>query len=129
MTGRGALAALLACAATLGCGYRLAGGGSGVLPPNVRIVAVTMFENRTARTEIEQRVTEEVAREFSRRGRYKVVTDPAGADALLEGAITDFRTNPVQFNAEGRATRVETVVDSFATNAVRVYRLVTPRQP
>jgi len=44
-----------------------------------------------------------------------VVTDPAGADALLEGAITDFRTNPVQFNAEGRATRVETVVLLRAT--------------
>src|SRR6185369_14972434 len=110
MRGRLVGAALLGGLLAAGCGYRLAGGGSGVLPPTVRIVAVTTFENRTARTEIEQRVTEEVAREFSRRGRYKVVTDPAGADALLEGAITDFRTNPVQFNAEGRATRVETVV-------------------
>ena len=115
MRGRLGRALLLACVLAQGCGYRLAGGGSGVLPPSVRVVAVTTFENRTARTEIEQRVTEEVAREFSRRGRYKVVTDPAGADALLEGAITDFRTNPVQFNAEGRATRVETVVLLRAT--------------
>ena len=115
MTGRIGGALLLCSLLAQGCGYRLAGGGSGVLPPSVRVVAVTTFENRTARTEIEQRVTEEVAREFSRRGRYKVVTDPAGADALLEGAITDFRTNPVQFNAEGRATRVETVVLLRAT--------------
>ena len=81
MRGRLVGAALLGGLLAAGCGYRLAGGGSGVLPPTVRIVAVTTFENRTARTEIEQRVTEEVAREFSRRGRYKVVTDPAGADA------------------------------------------------
>ena len=32
------------------------------------------------------------------------------ADAYLEGAVTDFRTTPVQFNAEGRATRLETAV-------------------
>ena len=115
MKGSPGAAVLLACLLAQGCGYRLAGGGSGVLPPTVQVVAVTTFENRTARTEIEQRVTEEVAREFSRRGRYKVVTDPVGADALLEGAITDFRTNPVQFNAEGRATRVETVVMLRAT--------------
>lgn len=115
MTRPFASALLLSGVALTGCGYRLAGGGAGVLPPTVRVVAVLTFENRTARPEIEQRVTEEVAREFARRGRYRVVTDPTGADALLEGAITDFRTSPVQFNAEGRATRVESVVYLRAT--------------
>lgn len=117
MTGRSVRAALsaLALAASLtGCGYKLAGSNT-FLPPSIRIIALTPFDNRTNRPEIEQRVTEEVARELSKRGRYRVVTERAGAQALLEGAIADFRTNPVQFNAQGRATRVETVVTLEAT--------------
>ena len=73
------------------------------------------FENQTRRPEIEQRVTEEVARELSKRGGYTVVTDRQSADALLEGAVVGFDTMPVQFSAQGRATRVETVVRLRAT--------------
>jgi TolB-like protein len=110
---RAVLAASLAlsCAA---CGYRLVG-QSTVLPEHIRVVAVTPFENRTTRPEIEQRVTEQVTREFSKRRRYTIVTGRDGADALLEGAVTGFRTNPIQFNAQGRATRVETTVTLDAT--------------
>lgn len=99
--------ALLLAAA--GCGYRLSGTGT-FLPPEIRTIAVAPFENRSARPEIEVRTTEAVARELSRRGGYKVVTDKAQADAYLEGAVTDFRTTPVQFNDQGRATRLETAV-------------------
>jgi TolB-like protein len=105
---------LLSLAGTAGCGYALVGRNT-FLPDRIRIIVVTPFENRTQRPQIEQRVTEEVARELSKRGRYRIATDRAGADALLEGAIVDFRTNPVQFNAQGRATRVETVVTVQAT--------------
>jgi hypothetical protein len=93
-----------------GCAYRLAGTGPGVLPPDVKALVVAPFENRTTRPEIEQRVTEEVARELSQRGRYKVVTDLAEADAILEGAITRYTTTPVQFSASALATRLEAVV-------------------
>ena len=102
-----ATAAAFALAA--GCGYKLAGTGS-FLPKSIQTIAVAPFENRSARPEIEVRTTEAVARELSRRGGYKVVTDKAQADAYLEGAVTDFRTTPVQFNAQGRATRLETAV-------------------
>jgi hypothetical protein len=100
-----------------GCGYRLVGsaGGASILPEHIRAVVVIPFDNRTTRPEIEQRVTEEVARELSKRGRYAVVTDRAAADAMLEGAITTYRTSPVQFSAQGLATRVEAVVTLQAT--------------
>jgi len=99
-----------------GCGYRLAGTG----PPipgleNIKVLVVVPFENRTTRPEIEQRVTEEVARELSKRGRYEVVTDRASADAMLEGAITSYRTSPVEFGTDSRATRIEAVVTLQAT--------------
>ena len=106
-----ALALIVVCS---GCGYALVGRNT-FLPERIKVIVVTPFENRTARPQIEQRITEEVARELSKRGRYKIVTEKTDADALLEGAVVDFRTNPVQFNAQGRATRVETVVTIQAT--------------
>jgi TolB-like protein len=101
--------AVVAIALSAGCGYKLAGTGS-FLPKNIKSIAIAPFENRSARPEIEVRTTEAVAREMSRRGGFKVVSDRATADALLEGVVTDFRTTPVQFNSQGRATRVETAV-------------------
>lgn len=95
-------------AALAGCGYRLSGTGT-FLGANIRTIAVAPFDNKSARPEIDIRTTEAVARELSRRGGFKVV-DKAGADAYLEGAVTDFRTTPVQFNTQGRATRLETTV-------------------
>jgi len=84
--------------------------GAGLLPPHVKQIAVLPFTNRTTRPEIEQRVTEQVARLLSRRGGYDVVTDRAQAQATLEGAVTAYRTHPVQFDAEAKATRFEAVV-------------------
>ena len=109
----GAAFALLLCGLA-GCGYALVGTTS-VLPEHVKIIAVLPFENRTNRPEIEQRVTEEVASQLSRRRRYRVVTDRTAADAVLEGAVTLYRTTPVQFTAEGRASRVEVLVTIQAT--------------
>ena len=106
-----------AIVASVGCGYALVGtgGGTDVIPEEVTTVAVTSFENRTTRPEIDQRVTEEVTREFAKRSRRKVVSDPGAADAVMDGAILQFETRPVQFNESGRATRVETVVVLAAT--------------
>lgn len=92
----------------VGCGYRLSGYNPALR--HIQIIAVLPFENRTSRPEIEQRVTEEVASQLARRSRYRVATDPTGADAVLEGAVTQYRTRPVQFTGEGRANRVEAVV-------------------
>ena len=114
-------AAVLAVAILMvSCGYTLSGYGASVLPEGVSIIAVIPFENRTGRPEIEQRVTEAVAAELSRRGRSKsgrlrVVTQVGEADAVLEGAVTRYQTRSVEFAANGRATRIETEVLLQAT--------------
>ncbi len=110
-----ALASLLALLATAACGFHLAGRGTGAVPEHIKVIALVPFENRTQRPEIEQRVTEQVANALVKRGRYRVVTSSENADALLEGAINQYRTSPVQFTAEGRATRVEAVISMEAT--------------
>lgn len=105
------LALVLICSS---CGYRLAGQGS-VLPDHVRALIISPFENQTQRPQIEQLVTEQVALEFTRRGKYKVVSNRASADAIVEGAITEYRTAPVQFTDELLANRVEAIVRVQAT--------------
>ena len=103
----------LFCLGLSGCGYRLAGSGGQAYP--VRVLVVIPFENRTSRPEIEQRVTEAVARELSRRGKYEVVRDRSKADGMVEGAITSYRTTPVEFGSGSLASRVEATVTLQAT--------------
>jgi len=115
-----AVAVLAVSVVSVSCGYTLSGYGTSVLPDTVSVVAVIPFENRTQRPEIEQRVTEAVASELSRRGRSKsgrlrVVTQVGQADAVLEGAVTRYQTRSVEFAANGRATRIETEVLLQAT--------------
>jgi hypothetical protein len=86
-----------------------------VLPEHVRRLVVVPFENRTQRPEVEQRVTEQVTRELASRGRYEVIANAAEADAMLAGAITDYRTAPVQFDDQLRASIVEVTVRLEAT--------------
>jgi hypothetical protein len=85
------------------------------VPEHIQKIVVTAFENRTTRPEIEQRVTEEVTRVLNSRGRFRTVTLTAEANAVLDGAVTSYRSIPVQFTTSGRATRVEAVITVQAT--------------
>jgi hypothetical protein len=114
---RGRLGAALAgaalAAACLRCGYALVGQSSS-LPPSVRVVEFTTFENRTPRVGIEQRFSAEIARELASRGRFKVQSTPAGADAELSGAVLAFTLVPVAFDSQGRATDYQVQVTARA---------------
>jgi hypothetical protein len=114
---RGRLGAALAgaalAAANLRCGYALVGQSSS-LPPSVRVVEFTTFENRTPRVGIEQRFSAEIARELASRGRFKVQSTPAGADAELSGAVLAFTLVPVAFDSQGRATDYQVQVTARA---------------
>lgn len=105
MTRLGALALSLTVLSS-GCGYALVGRGN-FLPPTVKTIQVPAFINKTTRVEVEQQVTQAVADEVVLRGRLRLVTDPAEADAILRGAIDSFGITPVAFNAQGRATQYQ----------------------
>lgn len=95
----------------LSCGYRLAGGNR-LLPAHVHSIAIPPFQNITSRSEIEQRITEQLLEEFIRRGRFHTQADPAGADAVVEGVVTSFSTQPIQFTAQGKATKFEVTIQA-----------------
>jgi outer membrane lipopolysaccharide assembly protein LptE/RlpB len=92
------LVALAAALLPLGCGYHVAGRGS-ALPSQWKTIAVPAFKNDTTRYRIEQRFTAAVIRQFLQRTKYRIVQDPASADAVLHGEVLSIETNPVLFNA------------------------------
>ena len=106
MTRRRALAALaiVGAAAFWGCGYSLAGRGS-FLPDYIKVIGVPLFANNSAVFEIEQRVTNRVRSELIGRGRYKVLPDRTGVDAVLLGEIQNVTLQPVAFDQQQQATR------------------------
>ena len=97
---------LVLCIAGTGCGYRVAGRAN-TLPPNIKTVAVTAFENRTSTYRIEQRLTDTVVHEFLVDTRYRVVSNAADGDAVLRGAVTGIGGGAVVFDqSTGRATTI-----------------------
>ncbi len=123
------LFAFLALGATLaaGCGYHVAGRVTR-LPASVKTIAVPEIENRTSRYRIEQLLTDAVVREFLSRTSYRVVADPARADAVLHGKVTGLESSALLFDTTtGRATtmlvtvRCEVVLEERETQNI-LYR-------
>lgn len=90
--------------AAVGCGYALAGRGS-QLPERIRTIGIPPLANGTAFLQIEQVLTQKLRTEFIGRGRYRVVADATGADAVLSGTITAVALDPVGFTDQQRASR------------------------
>jgi hypothetical protein len=97
------LLALLATALP-GCGYALAGRGS-YLPDYIRTVGIPQLTNNSTFFQVEQTLTEKIRAEFIGRGRYAVVPEPAGADAVMTGAVTSISVQPVGFTEQQLASR------------------------
>src|SRR5262249_18604077 len=68
------------------CGYALAGHGT-FLPAYIQTVGIPQFVNNTPYYEVENVFSQDVRTEFINRGKYKIVPDATGVDALLTGEI------------------------------------------
>ena len=75
------------------CGYRVAGTAD-AMPKTIRTVAIPAFGNSTTRYKLTDQLPEEIAREFITRTRYRVVSDPNAADAVLRGNVINYTFNP-----------------------------------
>jgi len=100
----------IVCAALLGasaCGYHV-GGKADLMPATIKTIAIPAFANRTIRYKLARQLPADLTREFISRTRYKIVTDPQTADAVLDGALTNFISYPIITDqATGRATAVQ----------------------
>jgi len=87
-----------------GCGYALAGRGS-FLPAEIRIIGIPQLQNQSTFFNVEQVLTEKLRAEFIGRGKYRVVPEAEGADAVLTGTVTNISVQPVGLNDQQAASR------------------------
>lgn len=86
------------------CGYSLAGRGS-FLPAYIRTIGVPTFVNRTVIFNLETMLTQKVRSEFIGRGKYQILPQNTGVDALLTGEVTAVSIQPASFNPQQLASR------------------------
>jgi hypothetical protein len=89
------------------CGYHVAGKAD-LLPRNIKTIAVPAFGNTTIRYKLADKLPGAIAREFLSRTRYRIVSDPGAADAILQGTVITYNSYPIIFDpATGRASSVQ----------------------
>ena len=89
------------------CGYKFAATDTS-LPKTIHTIAIPAFNNLTTRYKLTDQLPEAISREFLTRTRYRVVSDPNTADAVLRGAVVNYSFNPTIFDpANGRAAYAE----------------------
>lgn len=101
-----ALVGALGLGVLSGCGYSLVGRAANI-PEDIERVYVATFENRTARSQVEQLLTRAIIDELVTRQRFEVLTSPASADAEIQGAVVGYGATPVGFDEDGRANEYE----------------------
>jgi Lipopolysaccharide-assembly len=104
---------LVPCALSLvlstSCGYALAGRGS-FLPDYIKIIGIPQFVNQTVVFDLDRVVTQQVQREFSSHGHYKVTPDTTGVDAILTATLKYSALTPATFSTTGQATRYAMII-------------------
>ncbi|HET7290891.1 MAG TPA: LPS assembly lipoprotein LptE [Vicinamibacteria bacterium] len=91
--------ALVAMGAGLlgGCGYALEGRGISV-DPSIKKVGVPLFKDETGKPGLDQKITDKVIEELLRRGRFNVVQTATGVDAVVDGTLLSYHTQPIGFS-------------------------------
>ena len=110
-----------------GCGYALVGRGI-TTDPSIKRIGVPIFRDRTGKPGLDQKITARVIEELLKRGRFTVVQDTTGVDALVDGEITSYTTSPVGFTTAGAAP---TQASRYAINVTAkvVYRKIGQKEP
>jgi outer membrane lipopolysaccharide assembly protein LptE/RlpB len=115
------LIALLAALSS--CGYHAAGKAD-LLPANLKSVSIPAFANSTIRYKLTDVMPQAFAREFISHTRYRVVSDPAKADMLLQGTILSYTNNPTIFDQKLQRANV---ADLHVTMDVKLVERATGR--
>ena len=106
------------------CGYHVGGKGA-ALPPGLKVIAVPALKNDTPIYRIEQGMTQAVVHEFLARTKYRIVSSPGSADAVLRGEITSFEALPAVFDTTPTPTSSSATVNTTTARATTM--LVTVR--
>lgn len=123
---RAAAAAVVLVVLLSGCGYSLEGRGI-TTDPSIKRIGVPLFKDNTGRYDLDSLVTEAVVSELLRRGRFTVVKEATGVDAIVDGEILAFDVVPINFTDSGQFT--EATRYAITLSADVTYRKVGQREP
>jgi hypothetical protein len=105
--GAARLLLLAAALAPAGCGYALLGHGVTV-DPSIKRIGVPAFRDTTGKAGLEQKISQKVIEELLSRGKWDVVPESTGVDALVEGELIAYNVVPVGFSEGESAEAVTT---------------------
>lgn len=130
MNRRSFLAAIGSAASAAGCGYALQGRGI-TTDASVKRIGVPLFKDRTGKLGLDARVTAAIITELMKRGRFTVVKETTGVDAVVEGELIAFTVQPVGFTGSTSGVDVYTQASRYAIalSASVVYRKVGQKEP
>lgn len=83
----------LGAAGLASCGYHVAGKAD-LMPKSVQTIAIPAFSTLSTRYRLGDILPQEIGREFTERTRFRVVSDPSMADAVLNGTINTVQVFP-----------------------------------
>jgi Lipopolysaccharide-assembly len=90
-----------------GCGYALVGKGV-TIDPSIKRIGVPLAKDASGHPGLDQKVTQKIIQELLKRGRFQVVQEATGVDALVECDIASLSILPVGFSrAEGDTGQLE----------------------
>ena len=97
------------------CGYHT-GGKADLMPKSVQTIAIPSFVSMSTRYKLADSLPAAIAREFNTQTRFRVVDDPAHADAVLNGKLNLVQVAPTVFDpTSGKATSVQLIVAMTVT--------------
>jgi len=121
------LALVGAALASASCGYALVGRGT-VVDPTIKRIGVPLFRDATARPGFDQKITAKVIEELLKRGRFDVVQDREGVDAIVDGELVRYDATPVGFSDAG-ASRTQASRYAITLTARVHYTKVGQEEP
>src|SRR5215471_7308658 len=110
---------LVLCLFATACGYHIAGRDT-ALPKTIHVIAVPAIENKTSSYRIEQRLTAATIHEFLAKTNYKIVSNPAGGDAVLTGKVLNVEAVPLTFQTPAPSATATTTSAQATTMLVTV---------
>jgi curli biogenesis system outer membrane secretion channel CsgG len=112
----------------LGCGYSLVGRGI-TTDPSIKRIGVPLFKDRTGKLGLDQQVTQKVTEELLRRGRFDVVPQATGVDALVEGEVVAYSVLPIGFGDVAVTAGTQTQASRYAITLRVKYTKVGQAEP
>lgn len=87
------------------------GASADLMPKSVHTISIPPFETLSTRYHLGDELAQAISREFNTRTRFRVVPNPADADAVLNGRINTVRVNPTVLDpGSAKATSVQLTV-------------------